>query len=66
MNLFKTAYQANDDVAYEDLRATNMKEAKAQAREIWASAEPGTYEVTITGRKGVEIVERETITVTAR
>ena len=62
----KTTYKADDDVAYEQLHAKNMEQAKAQAREILASAEPGTYEVTITGRKGVEIVERETITVIAR
>ena len=60
-------YRADDGIEYEDIQAADMDEAKVKTRESWKYAEPGTYEVTITGRdEDGQIVETETITVTAR
>ena len=61
------AYRADDGIEYEDIQAADMDEAKVKTCESWEYAEPGTYEVTITGRdEDGQIVETETITVTAR
>ena len=63
----KTTYTADDEIATVQLRAENIDDAKVEAIEEWKYAEPGTYEVLITGRdEDGQIVETETVTVTAR